>query len=91
MTRNELFINAFNHAINVESNWNEDGVNWNFIDADCYDVVGSFMSGEKYVQMFEELAELYDLKYKNITTLADKKAYDSKVDAEYKELFGGAA
>ncbi len=87
-----MLQNEFKAAVNCKDNWNEDGINWDYVDADCFHVVMSHLTGAVYTKIFDELADFFERKYgAGIETLEAKLAIDARIDAEYKELFGEAA
>ena len=85
----EMLKNEFKAAVNCKDNWNETGINWDYVDADCFHAVMSHLTGAVYTKIFDELADFFERKYSaEIKTLEAKLAIDARIDAEYKELFG---
>ena len=33
-----MLQNEFKAAVNCKDNWNENGINWDYVDADCFHV-----------------------------------------------------
>lgn len=88
----EMLKYEFNAAVNCAENWDEDGLNWDYVDADCFRAVMKHLPGAVYTKKFDELADLFDFKYgSGIKTLEAKLAYDDRVAAEFTELFGEIA
>jgi hypothetical protein len=84
-----MLKNEFNAAVNCADNWNEDGINWDYVDADCFHAVMTHLTGAVYTKLFDEFADFFERKYSaGIKTLEAKLALDARIDAEYKELFG---
>lgn len=61
----EQIFEAMSKAIRNEDNWNEAGVNWNFIDADVYAAVQNDMTltGEMYATIFDLHAKIFEEDY----------------------------
>ena len=87
-----MLQNEFKAAVNCKDNWNENGINQDYVDADCFHAVMTHLPGAVYTKIFDELADFFERKYgAGIETLEAKLAIDARIDADYKELFGEAA
>lgn len=66
--KSEIFVDTFFEAVNNPDNWNEKGIDWNFIDADLYAPMSIFYSGDKYVWIFEDMAAKFETQWgENVT------------------------
>jgi len=82
-------VRSFRAAVDREENWTDDGINWNFVDADMYMEVKPMNSKEqeKYLRMFNDMADNFEQRVK-FKDFDEYKAWDEKITKEYEELFG---
>lgn len=82
-------VKAYNKAIAQAENWNTDGVNWDFVDADMYMDCTPETSKQidQFYHLFDDLADLHE-KYYSGMSYTEYSDLVAKVEAEYKELFG---
>jgi hypothetical protein len=86
LTHVEAIFDAMAKALRDEDNWNEDGVNWNFIDYDVYAAVADDMTltGEMYATIFDLHAEMFEEDYDGLKSY---NAFHNKlVDEIYEEI-----
>lgn len=82
----EAIFDAMVEALRDEENWNEAGVNWNFIDADVYAAVEEdlTLSSEMYATIFDLHAKIFEEDYDGLKSF---EAFHNKmIDEIYEEM-----
>lgn len=80
----EAICGAMFDALRDEDNWNEDGVNWNFIDADVYEVVNedATLDDNMYRLIFDLNAKIF------LEDYAGLRRYDDFHNKIVDEVYG---
>lgn len=85
-------VKAFNAAIVNEDNWDANGINWDFVDADMFmEVNPTKEQVAKFYRMFDDLAKLFVGHWSGINTYDNYIDAKEEIDKEYREIFGVVA